>query len=115
MKKLFLVILLSYFYSSEAQNYNSNVYYSSNYNNQSYWYAQPQQPVYNYQFNSNYSNCNSHMGNDNMVARELGRSLGNLFVAIQKNKRIKRKRKRNRNNRHKINCSLQNIRAQCCR
>ena len=32
MKKIFLIILICYFYSSEAQNYHSNFYYGSNYN-----------------------------------------------------------------------------------
>ena len=114
MKKVFLIILLSYFYSSEAQNYNSNFYYGSNYNDMSYWYVQPQQPVFNYQFNTNHIHGNSCVSYDNMVARELGRTLGNLIVTIQRNKRLKRQRKRYRNNRHNINCSLNN-RAQCCR
>ena len=114
MKKLFLIILLSHFYSSEAQNYNSNVYYGSNYNDISYLYVQPQQPVLNYQYNINHIHGNSCLSYDNMVARELGRSLGNLIVTIQRNKRLKRQRKRYRNNRHNINCSLNN-RAQYCR
>ena len=114
MKKVFLIILLSYFNSSEAQNYNSNFYYGSNYNDISYLYVPPQQPVFNYQFNTNHIHGNSCVNYDNMVARELGRSLGNLIVTIQRNKRLKRQRKRYRNSRHNNNCTFNN-RARCCR
>jgi len=114
MKKLFLIMLLSCFFNSEAQNYNSNLYYGANYNDLSYWYAQPAQPVFNYQFNTTQIHGNTCVNYDNIVAREFGRSIGNLIVAIQHNKRLKRQRKRYRKNRHNNNCSFNN-RARCCR
>lgn len=105
---------MCYFYNSQAQNCSGNLYYGANYNNMFYLYAQPQQPVLNYQFNTTQVYGNTCMNYDNIVAREFGRSLGNLIVAIQNNKRLKRQRKRYRNGRHNNNCTFNN-RARCCR
>lgn len=121
MKKLVVFILLGYCINSEAQNYNNNNYNNSNGYDPSFWFQQPQQPVLNYQFNTvysssgnngNYNNYNSY--NNNFVARDFGRSLGNLIISIQNNKRRKRNRNRNRNRNYNNNrCNSHNSRS-CC-
>jgi len=113
MKKVFLIMLVCYLHNAEAQNCNGNNWYNTN--DYSYMFYQPQPPVLNYQFNNIYNNggnCNGF--NNNFAARQLGRSIGNLIVSIQNNKRMRKQRRRYRNNRHNNNCTFNN-RARCCR
>ena len=83
MKKLFLIMFLS---CLTLKLKTITVTYGANYNDLSYWHTQPAQPVFNYQFNTTPLHGNTCVNYDNIVAREFGRSIGNLIVAIQHNK-----------------------------
>ena len=96
MKKLVVLILFSYSFLCEAQNYN----YNDPYLNHGFWFQQPVQPTINYQYNINNGNFNGYGYNP---ALEFGRSLGNLLVTVRNNRWHRKQRKRrNRinNNRH---------------